>query len=154
MSSNGYALPLRLDIKASRQLKLCLILFHLLMILEITVLAASIAAKTGLLVMVLASLCFYLYRYRNGGTTLPTTVLLKDAGNVLVEFSAADSRRARVAGDSYLHPYLLILNLRFVGGGSLSLPLLRDSLASDQHRRLRVYLRLQQYRLATQKPHD
>jgi len=149
MSSNGYELPLHLNIKVSRQLRLCLLLAHIWMMLVIMSLAVSITVKILFLAIVLASLCYYLFRARANATHLPISVLMKDSGRVLAEFSDGESKRAQIRGDSYLHPWLVILNLKFVEGGALSIPLLRDSLAGDQHRQLRMYLRLQQYRLNT-----
>ncbi|MBL4851763.1 MAG: hypothetical protein JKY90_05725 [Gammaproteobacteria bacterium] len=81
---------------------------------------------------------------------MPSSILLRDLGIVRVEFLTGQNRRskrAEISGDSYLHPWLVILNLRFADGKRLSIPLPRDSLDHNQHRKLRVYLRLQQYRL-------
>ncbi len=164
MSSNGYALPLRLDINTSRQLRLSIIFAHVWAIFIVFGLypessySASNYIVTLFLVLVLVSLCYYLYRYRAGGTHMPSSILLRDLGIVRVKFltSAEDcqdsrSQRAEIRGDSYLHPWLVILNLKFTDGKRLSIPLPRDSLNHNQHRQLRVYLRLQQYRLTLEK---
>jgi len=154
MSSNGYALPLRLDIGASQQLRLSIIFVHAWAIFVVLGLSASNYIVALLLVLVLVSLCYYLYRYRVGGAHMPSSILLRDAGIVRVEFLTGQgrrSKRAEIRGDSYLHPWLVILNLRFADGKRLSIPLPRDSLDHNQHRQLRVYLRLQQYRLTVEK---
>ncbi|MBL1433465.1 MAG: hypothetical protein COB94_008515 [Gammaproteobacteria bacterium] len=149
--SNGYALPLRLEIKAFRKLISIIVVAHVWAFFVVLSLVTSIIIKVFFVLLVAASLYFYLNRFRMNSGCMPTSLAIKDSAKARLQFSNNEGELAEIMGDSYFHPWLVILNLKMTEGKFFSLPLLRDSLANDQHRQLRVYLRLQQYSMIAEK---
>jgi len=147
MSSRKYALPLHLEVQVSQRLRFIIIIAHAWCALLALVLAAEALIKIVLLIMVLASLVFYLNRFYLTKRCMPCSIVLKDEAQVRLQFADDNVEYAIIMGDTYLHPSLVILRLQTENGRALSLPMLRDSMSGDQHRQLRVYLRLQQYRM-------
>lgn len=151
MSSNGYALPLRLDVKASSLLRRIIIVAHGCALLLIGCLSICVVVMLTLIMLIFASLFFYLHRFRAGGTYMPRVIILEDLAKIKFQYAAGEKQPGEIIADSYFHPWLVILNIKMNDGKKRSLPLLRDSLPHDQHRRMRVYLRLQQYRINADK---
>lgn len=149
MSSNGYALPLRIPVKTSPWLVGCLLIAHT----GVAVIVLRLNAPGGLTALLTLLLLYSAYHYLRPMPARQAVVdlLLKDTGKVLVGFSNGEYCQAEILGDSYIHPWLVIVNLKLAGGGRLSIPLLRDHVEEDQHRQLRLYLCLQQYRLTAEK---
>lgn len=141
MSSPAYAAPLRLDLRRSRRLALYLAAAHAGALAFIPFL--PLGNVTGALLAILVLLCLA----RSGSAR----VLMRGDGDVVALVWERDgewrlverggrTRVCRLRPDSYVHPWLTVLN--FAGERRCSVVLLPDSLDRDTYRRLRVRLGL------------
>ena len=143
MSSPKYATPLILEPRSSRWLLLLMLFSHGGAIAVLLVLAEwPWPARLWLLMAVLVSLWFTLGGL--GWRRSPTHIrrLTWQAGNEWrVELCNGELLMARLRPSSFMHPWLVVLNLR-VEGQRLprSLVLARDSLDATTFRQLRVRL--------------
>lgn len=151
MSSEKYALPLYLDVQISQKLRWIIVIAHVWCLLLVLALAAQIVIKAVLLLMLIASLIYYLNRFYLNKHCMPCSLILKDQAQVRLQLANGRVERATIIADTYLHASLVILRMKTENGVVISLPLLRDTMNEAQHRQLRVYLRLQQYRMEADK---
>lgn len=145
MSSTAYALPLRVPLKPSRRFSVVIWLAHGFAAVSVLAAALALAIKLSLLSLIAVSLCYYCKRYGGAGSLWPQYLLLKDEGKLQLHYADGSGIQARLLGDTYVHPWLVVLNVRLASGKRLALPLLTDSVSPDQHRQLRVYLHLQRH---------
>ncbi len=141
MSSNAFALQLRIKPTPSRQLTVFLITAHGLAIPLLWPLDMAVWIKLTLLTAIVASF-IHSWRHhvlRKGGKVIDEIILQQDGrwllGNHKKEFFSA-----QLMTDSYVHPWLVILRFRHQYGTS-NIVLLSDMIDVDMHRRLRVRLR-------------
>ena len=140
MSSKKFVRPLSFDLHASRRLTGFLLVTHLLATIAVLMLPWSMAPRAALVCALLLSLGWSVGRH--GLRRLPGAICR-------VQVSASDAwtlwrRDGRVvtgelAGSTFAHPALVILNFRRAAG-TQSVIMLPDSLDSDAFRRLRVHL--------------
>jgi hypothetical protein len=142
MSSARYAAPLRLEPRRSRRLAIGLAAAHggALVLLPLLPLGAFVAAALGGLIILSWSWNHVLHVARRADRSLVSLVWLADGEWRLTERGGA-TRTGRLRWDSYVHPWLTVLN--FTGARRCSVVLLPDSLDPETFRRLRVRLGLQ-----------
>ena len=104
-------------------------------------------AKLALLIAITVSAVYYLFYARFCVINQAVDLIFKEEAKVLIDFSEDGYQQASLCHDTVIHPWLVILNLKLQSGSRVSIPVLGDSISCDQHRRLRVYLGLQRYRL-------
>lgn len=142
MSSARYAAPLRLEPRRSRRLAVYLAAAHggaliLLPLLPLVMPVAAVLAGLIVLSWVWNQATHVLLRRDRSIVSL---VWLADDAWRLTERGGA-TRVCRLRWDSYVHPWLTVLN--FTGARRCSVVLLPDSLDPETFRRLRVRLGLQ-----------
>jgi hypothetical protein len=142
MSSARYAAPLRLEPRRSRRLAVYLAAAHggALALLPLLPLGMPVVAVlAGLIVLSWAwnqATHVWLRRDRS----IVSLVWLAD-GTWRLTDRGGTTRVCRLRWDSYVHPWLTVLN--FTGASRCSVVLLPDSLDPETFRRLRVRLGLQ-----------
>lgn len=147
MLSGKYAQPLTLDVHVSQRLRTIIIIAHAWCAVLVLLLTAEASVKSALLLIIIVSLAFYLNRFYLNKRFMPFRIVLKNQAHVRLLLANDKVEKAIILSDTYLHTSLVILRLKTESGRVMSLPLLRDGVSGDQHRRLRVYLRLQQYQM-------
>ncbi len=138
---------MRVSIKRSRQLTISLLIVHSLAAVIVVNLDVAIATKLALLSAIIVSVVYYFFYARFCVINLAVDLIFKEEAKVLVDFSEDGYQQASLCHDTVIHPWLVILNLKLQSGAKVSIPILRDSTSHEQHRRLRVCLGLQRYRL-------
>lgn len=147
MSPAGYARPLSIDLKPSRMLAGAAVCLHGGALLMIPWLPVS-----GWLVALLMSVVVISSVHMLAGPTLRVrskaivAVQWRGDGSWRLRTRDGEEREARLLADSYVHPWLTVLNFRVSGcvyGRRCSLVLLPDSLEPERFRQLRVRLRLE-----------
>jgi hypothetical protein len=142
MSSHKYAAPLRLEPDTSRILLRLLLFAHLGALLLCLLPGFSPLIRLVIMLSVILSLLLVFRRFYSGSTF---KWLQWDEQGIWV-LCRHDGRQldAELLPDSYVSPYLVILNLRCLDGTRCpSQLLLPDSLDKETFRRLRVRLRLE-----------
>jgi toxin CptA len=143
MSSAAYVAPLRLECRPSRYLLIALIAVHGLALLVL--LPLPVAWWTKLPVALAIAAQWLVFWRRHVVLTAPLAVKrLVWTGEDRWELVNGDGalREARLLPGAYVHPLLVILRFLTEDKRSCAVVLPRDSLAPDDHRRLRVQLRL------------
>lgn len=142
MSSHKYAAPLRLEPHTSKILLRLLLFAHVGALLLCLLPGFAPLIRLVIVLSVCSSWLLVVRRFYSGR---PFKWLQWDETGIWV-LCRHDGRQrdAELLPDSYLSPYLIILNLRFLDGSRCpSQLLLWDSLDKDTFRRLRVRLRLE-----------
>lgn len=133
----------KIEIRPSRQLALVLVLAHL------GAAAASIAvelpawAKAVLLIPILASLAWSLYKHALLGSAHSVVAVEVGEGSAAsVRTRSGDWHKSVVLDSSFVAPYLTVLNLRIDQSRfACHVVIMPDSVMAEDFRRLRVWLR-------------
>jgi toxin CptA len=143
MSSKRFATPLFLDIRRSRLLIAWIVAVHLLGVSVAVLVPLEWFWRAGIILAVAVSLLFSWKKFVFGQSRLSVRRLVWDAeGDWYVVFPDGKEEDARLLPDSFVHPWLVILNLRMRQSGRvISVPFFRDSLDKDTLRKVRVRLR-------------
>lgn len=141
MSSIRYAAPLRLELRRSRRLALCLAAAHAGALACIPLLPLGWLPGALLAALILLSLArsYPLHVLMRGERAVVALVWLREGDWHLIERGGRE-QACRLRADSYVHPALTVLN--FAGERRCSIVLLPDSLDPEDFRRLRVRLGL------------
>lgn len=143
MSSTKYASPLTIDVRRSRQLLIVLLVAHGGALVFIWALTIPLWLILVIALVIAISLIYSLKRHYLRNTDNAIVQAVWDADdNWHLLFADHTTAVGRVLPDSYIHPWLVVLNFATQNPNrKYSLPLLSDSLDPDTHRRLRVRLR-------------
>ncbi len=147
MSSRKSSPPLRIEPRPSRRYLWLVVAMHLVTL--VAVLLASWPPWLKVLLLLLLGL-YFLYLYH-------TVLMLRGPRQVRLAVWSADSlwriqpgrggmENARLLDDSLCLPWLVLLRFRTQSGHRYNLPLFRDSLPEELHRRLRSRLRVEAIR--------
>ncbi len=148
MSSYRSEPHLRIDVKTSRFLIIFVVIAHGTAFLVAASIAATWYIKLALILSVVVSAYYSLFISPFLVLRHPLVLLFKNSANALIKFNGKGFHRAKICNDTYIHPWLVVLNLKLATGKRVSIPLLKDGMSSEQHRQLRVYLKIQGYRTA------
>lgn len=138
MSSRASVTPLYLEPRPSRRLLRALQLSHLASALLLWLLPIHFLWSVAALPVLL---CSYSH-YRRSCLSL-VRIARESDGSWLWHCDDGSVVPVRLLPDTVLTPWLVLLNVREVGGRRHSLPLLGDSLPPEQFRALRVALRVE-----------
>ena len=143
MSSTKYASPLTIEVRRSRQLLALLLFAHIGALLLIWALSISLWLILLIALLIVTSLLYSVKRHylRNSHNAIVHAVWDADE-NWHLSLANGSTVIARLLPDTYIHPWLVVLN--FVSQNpskKYSLLLLPDSLDASTLRRLRVRLR-------------
>lgn len=133
--------PLRIEPQPSHYYQLILMCCYLFAVA--TLLFAGISWVAKLLLIGLLLLYYYLYARAAVNLTSQHSIRLalwNEAGQWRVRLARGSLQNAQLMGDSLNHPWLVILRFKTLSGHRYSMPLFRDSLPPDLHRRLRARL--------------
>lgn len=145
MSSSGFANTLVVQLKPSRNLSAVLTLQHLVALPIVLLLQVS----WSVVGLVCGLVCISLYRtvsrcaLLRGRYSITQLVWGEDALIIVKDLELTESE-AILDEQYYVHPNLMILNLKLLSGGRRTLILCSDSADRDTLRQLRVKLLLSQ----------
>ncbi len=139
---HGASVPLRISIQPSRMRVGFLLFAHIgaFICLMLSGLAGWMLGVGGGLLAI--SLGHEALQYRQSGNSDSVTMLGCSAdGQWWLASGKQQQQPVELLPGSYLHPLLVVLHFRLVGGGRRRLLLLPDMFARDEMRRLRVVVR-------------
>jgi hypothetical protein len=129
-------LPLRLQLKPSRSYFAFLAGGHILAGVAVCFLPGPGVLRAAMILL----LAMLLLRQWHAHSRRLSELLLRADGRVEV-LSGTEAMLARVAEDSVVWPWLVILHVDLEAGGRRNWVLFPDGLESGQHRQLRLWLR-------------
>lgn len=126
-------------IRASRFLKLLLLLIHLLAMLACTVSPLPVWARLALAALLMGSLLYY---QSNGAIARWKAIRLDESGGIELEDQGGRWESAQLVGNGWVTAVMVVLQVDVSSSGrKQSLLILSDSLSREDFRLLRVYLR-------------
>ena len=142
MSSNKYATPLRLELHTSRLLLILLLFAHGGALLLCLSPAFFPFVRLVFILFVGLSLLFVYRRFYSAN--IPKSLVWDEDGIWRLRGQNGTWQEAELLPESYVSPYLVILNLRYLDGRRCPAQVLfYDSLDNESFRRLKVRLRLE-----------
>jgi len=143
MSSRTSLPPLRIEPRPSRTYLWLVSALHLLTLFTILITHSPLLLKLPLLAVVVGYfLILYRGELRLRGRRAVRLALWDGRGQWRIQVGPGALQGARLLPDSLNLTYLVILRFKTDAGAQLSLPLFRDSIDADSHRRLRARLRV------------
>lgn len=147
--------PLRIEPRSSRYYLWLLSVLHFLVLLTLIPSDLYIIIK---LVAVLLIVISWRHQFRRAyglqGPRVVTLALWDEKNLWRIRLGHGQMQNAELLPDSLNHWLLVILNFKTAAGQRYSMPLFRDSLDNDLHRRLRVRLTVYTASLNTQGLED
>ncbi|MEN8108135.1 MAG: protein YgfX [Pseudomonadota bacterium] len=146
--SGSYATPLRLEFVASRRLESLLAITHgcALMLLSVTALETSVSLFMAMLVLI-----GYLYARRRATVR---AINWETGDRIQLTVHTGGIVDAQLQPSAFVHPWLVVLQLREPENRRRYLPILPDMLPGQQFRQLRVRLLTEIPQLARISHHD
>ncbi len=141
--SNTYATPLLLELRASRRLRLLIIISHTaaLLVLPLLDIAWWMMLTAGFLVVLSFVVNFRRHVLYRGMRAL-RWMRWGDADDWELHTTSGLTLRAQLLTDWYAQPWLVMIPLRVDGHGVWHVPVVTDMLDADSFRQLRVRLKL------------
>lgn len=143
MSSTGFATTLRVRPRSSRRLAAVLGLVHFaaLTILPLMAIPRWLTVLIGVLVVLSLYRAIHIHVLLKGRRAI-RELILETSGEVTLCDGGGREHTSVISAGSFVHPWVIILNLKLRGGEKRSLVLLSDSIPADVQRQLRIRLRL------------
>lgn len=153
MSNREYASPLRLEIRESRRLLAIVVVIHTGAFIMSAISIVPVSIKFLLTLMLICSLLLFFsynsqsYRIRGLEKYFQSIKSVTWRHDNFWDLETYEGRhlQAQLSGNSFVHPWLTIVNLKLMGQPwyrrNRSLLVLPDNVDSENFRRLRVRLR-------------